>query len=132
MAMRHMDHFTVLTSDLDATREFYGMFGLTQSPRPQLSFPGIWLYAGGKPILHVVTGREMPKDAGGNLDHMAFRCSDLPGTAAKLAANGVKFDLRRAPAPFEGRQLFCKDPFGAKVELAFDADEAPPYGWWRD
>src|SRR5262245_13453561 len=115
MAMRHMDPFTVLTSDLDATREFYGIFGLTQGPRPQLSFPG----------------REMPKDAAGNLEHMPFRCSDLPGRAAKLAANGVKFDLRRVPAPFEGRQLFCKDPFGAKVELAFDADEAPPYGWWQ-
>jgi catechol 2,3-dioxygenase-like lactoylglutathione lyase family enzyme len=125
--IRHMDHCTVLTPNVEATREFYGMFGLVPGPRPNLSFPGMWLYAGDRPILHVVTGRPMPKEPGGNLDHMAFRARDLSGTVELLKSRGINFDLRRVPAPYEGWQLFCFDPFGAKVELDFDADEpAPP------
>ena len=73
-----MNHFTVLTDDLDRTLEFYveGL-GLAVGPRPPFDFPGAWLYAGGRPILHVIAGRRLSEHRAGVLDHMAFSARDL-------------------------------------------------------
>jgi catechol 2,3-dioxygenase-like lactoylglutathione lyase family enzyme len=49
-----MNHFNVLTDDVDKTRAFYvGILGLTEGERPRFTFDGAWLYAGGRPILHI-------------------------------------------------------------------------------
>ena len=48
MAVAGMNHFTILTDDVDNTVRFYGDFlGLEPGPRPNFNFPGAWLYAGG-------------------------------------------------------------------------------------
>jgi catechol 2,3-dioxygenase-like lactoylglutathione lyase family enzyme len=48
MAITAMNHFTVLAEDLPATLDFYvGLLGLEPGPRPDLGFPGAWLYSGG-------------------------------------------------------------------------------------
>jgi catechol 2,3-dioxygenase-like lactoylglutathione lyase family enzyme len=126
MAIVAMNHFTVLTKDLDATRDFYiGLLGLTEGQRPDLGFPGIWLYAGGQAVLHVIAGRALPPDPRGVLDHMAFSAKDLPATAGKLKARGIAYDLRRQPESGTW-QLFCLDPSGARVELDFDPSETAP------
>jgi catechol 2,3-dioxygenase-like lactoylglutathione lyase family enzyme len=126
MAIDGMNHFTVLTKDLEATRAFYvGLLGLKEGYRPPLGFPGTWLYAGTQPVLHVVAGRPLPDPPAGVLDHMAFSASDLPVVAAKLKSKGIKYDLRKQPDSGVW-QLFCFDPSGARVELDFSADEAAP------
>jgi catechol 2,3-dioxygenase-like lactoylglutathione lyase family enzyme len=126
MAIEGMNHFTVLTDDLDATSRFYcGILGLTPGDRPDLGFPGMWLYCGGLPVLHVIAGRALPQDPRGVLDHMAFTATDLSGVTSALRANGIPFDLRRQ-AGAGTWQLFCFDPSGARVELDFDASEAAP------
>jgi catechol 2,3-dioxygenase-like lactoylglutathione lyase family enzyme len=126
MAIVAMNHFTVLTKDLDATRDFYtGLLGLTEGPRPDLGFPGVWLYAGGQALLHVIAGRPLPQEPRGVLDHMAFSAKDLRATAGKLTARGIAYDLRRQPESGTW-QLFCFDPSGARVELDFDPSEAAP------
>jgi catechol 2,3-dioxygenase-like lactoylglutathione lyase family enzyme len=126
MAIHGMNHFTVLTVDLDATQRFYtGILGLTPGDRPDLGFPGVWLYCGGQPILHVIAGRALPENPRGVLDHMAFTATDLPGVTAALRANGIPYDLRRQ-AESGTWQLFCFDPSGARVELDFDASEPAP------
>jgi len=121
-----MNHFTVLTKDLDATKAFYmDLLGLGDGYRPDLGFPGAWLYAGGQAILHIVAGRGVPADPRGVIDHMAFSAEDLPGIAAKLKQRGIAYDLRRLPGS-GAWQLFCLDPNGARVELDFDAREPAP------
>lgn len=121
-----MNHFTVLTDDLDATIAFYvDLLGLSVGARPDLGFPGAWLYAGGQAILHVIAGRALPADRRGVIDHMAFTAHDLRGVAARLAQRGVVYDLRRQ-ASTGAWQLFCFDPSGARVELDFAADEPAP------
>jgi catechol 2,3-dioxygenase-like lactoylglutathione lyase family enzyme len=126
MAIDAMNHFTVLTKDLDATRDFYvGILGLKEGYRPPLGFPGIWLYAGTQAVLHVIAGRPLPSSPAGVLDHMAFSASDLPGVAALLKSKGIKFDLRKQPDSGVW-QLFCFDPSGARVELDFSPDETVP------
>ena len=121
-----MNHFTVLAEDLDATKEFYlGVLGLLEGHRPNLGFPGAWLYAGDAAVLHIVAGRALPADPRGVLDHMAFTATDLAGTVRKLGAKGIRYDLRRQQESGIW-QLFCFDPNGARVELDFAAGEPAP------
>src|SRR5215468_12785849 len=126
MPISGMNHFTVLTSDLDASRAFYiDLLGLTEGFRPDLGFPGAWLYAGDQAVLHIIAGRALPSDPRGVLDHMAFSARDLPATVGRLKARGISYDLRRQPESGTW-QLFCFDPNGARVELDFDPGESSP------
>ena len=123
MAVTEMNHFTVLTDDLERTRAFYvGLLGLREGPRPPLGFPGAWLYVGDRPVLHVIAGRALPEERRGVLDHMAFSASDLAGLTTRLEAAGIAYDLRRQPDS-NVWQLFLSDPNGARVELDFAATE---------
>ncbi|HTV90118.1 MAG TPA: VOC family protein [Stellaceae bacterium] len=131
MSLQGMNHFTVLSDDLETTRKFYcDLLGFEVGPRPNFQFPGWWLYCGARPILHVIHRDSVKEMRAGILDHMAFTATDLSGTVAKLEKAGVKYELRRLPA--NGHmgglwQLFFDDPHGAKVEFDFDKDEpAPP------
>lgn len=128
MDIQGMNHFTVLSSNLDATLAFYcDLLGLRSGPRPPFDFPGAWLYRGDQAILHVVAGRALPLEAAGVIDHMAFSASGLAGTLAALGNKGIRYDLRRLPGAGSW-QLFFHDPDGAKVELDFDASEPAPHG----
>jgi catechol 2,3-dioxygenase-like lactoylglutathione lyase family enzyme len=86
MSVTTMNHFTVLSDDLEATRRFYcDLFGFRVGWRPPFQFPGWWLYADGDtPILHVIHRDPLPKERAGVLDHMAFTARDLPGAVATL------------------------------------------------
>jgi catechol 2,3-dioxygenase-like lactoylglutathione lyase family enzyme len=121
-----MNHFTILTDDVDGTVSFYdALLGLTAGPRPGLGFPGAWLYANGAPILHVVGGRPKSDLKAGVIDHMAFTARDLAGTLAKLEARGIEH-VRRRQVGSGVWQVFFFDPNGARVELDFAADETAP------
>ena len=123
-----MNHFTILTDDLDATLAFYGRFvDLEPGDRPDLGFPGAWMYAKGgvDPILHVIAGRPMPEDPAGVIDHMAFTATNLQDHLARLDQAKVKYVVRRQRGSGTW-QIFFDDPNGAKVELDFDPAEAGP------
>jgi catechol 2,3-dioxygenase-like lactoylglutathione lyase family enzyme len=119
-----MNHFTVIAEDEKKTLDFYvGLLGLTVGPRPDLGFPGAWLYAGGpQAVLHMYFDRPVPPQRAGVIDHMAFSAQDLRAVKARFDASGVKYDLRQQVGAGTW-QLFCFDPNGAKVELDFDAAE---------
>ena len=123
MAVSGMNHFNVLTDDVDKTRTFYrDIIGLSEGDRPPLGFDGAWFYAGGRAILHVSKVKALPP--AGVIDHMAFSASDLKGTVARMKQHGVEHVVRQQVGT-RIWQLFCHDPMGAKVELDFDPSEAP-------
>ena len=125
MAIEGMNHFNVLTDDVEKTRRFYvDIVGLTEGDRPPLGFDGAWLYAGGRAILHVSKAR-LPKPPAGVIDHMAFSATDLKGTIARLKRHGVEHRVFQQVGT-RIWQVFCHDPMGAKVELDFDPSEAAP------
>ena len=100
-----------------------GLLGLTVGPRPDLGFPGAWLYAGRpQAVLHMYFDRPVPTQRAGIIDHMAFTATDLKAVKARFDERGLKYDLRRQ-AGVGTWQLFTLDPNGAKVELDFDAAE---------
>jgi catechol 2,3-dioxygenase-like lactoylglutathione lyase family enzyme len=125
MAIQGMNHFNVLTDDVEATRRFYvDVIGLAEGERPPLSFDGAWLYAGGRAILHV-SAAKLGAERKGVIDHMAFSATDLKGTVEKLKRLGVEHVVRQQVGS-RIWQVFCNDPMGAKVELDFDPSEAAP------
>lgn len=121
-----MNHFTVLSSDLEKSKAFYiDILGLKEGYRPPFAFPGAWLYVGNQAILHIMAGRPMPANAAGVIDHMAFSALNLQGVIDILKKHDIRYDLHRLK-DLEIWQLFCHDPDGAKVELDFPADEPEP------
>ena len=123
MPVTAMNHFTILTDDVDATVAFYReLLGLAAGPRPPFEFPGAWLYAAGTPILHVVGGRSRDELRPGVIDHMAFSATDLSDTLALLASRNIVHTCRRLPGAGTW-QVFFHDLNGARVELDFAADE---------
>jgi catechol 2,3-dioxygenase-like lactoylglutathione lyase family enzyme len=120
-----MNHFTVIAEDPQKTLDYYtGLLGLKEGPRPDLGFPGAWLYADGpQALLHLYFDRPPPTQRAGVIDHMAFTAKDLKAVKARFDEKSVKYDLRRQAGGTW--QLFSFDPNGAKVELDFDASESP-------
>lgn len=128
MAVSCMNHFTILTDDLEGTVAFYGeLLGLKPGARPAFGFPGAWLYppGGQHAILHVIADRPRRELVKGVIDHNAFTGQGLVETAGKLRARGIPYELLRLPGSGTW-QLFFYDPNGAKVEIDFDPAEPAP------
>ena len=125
-----MDHFTIVTNQLETTRRFYvDLIGLQEGPRPPFPVDGLWLYANGKAILHVISVDPMPNPRRGVLDHMAFSAQGFSSTLDKLDQYDVRYRIIRAPGNERTWQVFFKDPNHVDVELDFDPSETPPEDW---
>lgn len=132
MPLQIMEHYLVLTDDIDRTRRFYiDILGLSDGFRPELGFPGYWLYLGELPVLHIAEWETYTKHAErlgirvtrpgegtGCLDHVAFNGHDAEEMVARLDAAGETYE--RHDVPEIGLiQLFLDDPNGLKLELNF-------------
>ena len=128
MAISAMNHFTVLTDDVPRTVHFYStLLGLRDGARPDLGFPGAWLYAGDAAILHVVGGKSRDDLKPGVIDHMAFSATGLSETLATLGAHDIEHTCRRQTGTGIW-QVFVFDPNGARVELDFSPGEMQSRG----
>jgi catechol 2,3-dioxygenase-like lactoylglutathione lyase family enzyme len=130
MPLTKMEHYLVLTHDLDGTRDFYcRVLGFRDGFRPPLGFPGYWLYLGDVPCIHIAEWRTYTAHSGkldipvsteapgtGAVDHIAFNATDYDELLARLAKNGVA--AQRNITHANGlRQLFLNDPNGVKIEI---------------
>jgi catechol 2,3-dioxygenase-like lactoylglutathione lyase family enzyme len=132
MPAQSLNHYTIMTRDLEATKNFYcDVVGLTVGDRPPLGFPGYWLYCGGIPTVHllgyrsqdpmIADGPSYPAKTG-RLDHIAFSCVGLKDMKANLQGRGIKYDERVLPR-LNMTQLFYLDPDGIAVECNFPPEE---------
>jgi len=114
-----LDHWNIYCKDLDATVRFYERYvGLKNGDRPPFQFPGAWMYAGEKPILHIVSETDRKDHGSGAIDHVAINCSDIRGTIDQIKKDGVPYEVRKVPArPLQ--QVFVHDPDGVMIELNF-------------
>lgn len=121
-----LDHATIVTAELDATRRFFvEVAGLTEGARPPFSVAGYWLYANGRPVLHLidsttpaVAGRATPR-----IDHVAFRLegdAEWQALLARVDAAGVGYQTAQVPQmgaqPAE-QQLFVALAPGVVIEF---------------
>jgi catechol 2,3-dioxygenase-like lactoylglutathione lyase family enzyme len=143
MPINKLAHFSVRTTDLEASRSFYTrVLGFKDGFRPAFKFPGIWLYRGGDEadfgIVHII-GIDPNDRAGlveylgdkdastlhgsGAVDHLAFLASDLRGMRQTLRQEQIEFRERTVP-DLGLHQVFIEDPSGVTIELNFPAAEA--------
>ncbi|WP_270934453.1 VOC family protein [Falsiroseomonas oryzae] len=125
MTVSGLDHVNIRCrpSDLPALRRFWGeVIGLAEGDRPDFDFPGIWFWAGARPVVHIAARAKddeawPPRDHGA-FGHVAFRAEGLAETRRRLAEQGIAF--QEAPVPgFPLHQIFLRDPTGLMVELTF-------------
>lgn len=113
-----LDHVNIRTADLAATKAFLiEVLGLTEGWRPPFPFPGAWLYAGDKDVVHLVEVEEKAADsAGSSLDHFAFDIRDYEEALARVEGTGLKFRATATPGT-SVKQIFVRDPNGVTIEL---------------
>ena len=128
MAINGLDHLTLNTVDLEASRGFYvDILGLRDGDRPPFDSAGAWLYSGDRPIVHLVAGRGGGSASTGAIDHVALRAEGLGAMIARLTAADIDHETFTVPG-LGLKQIFLHDPDGVRIELTFDAGEAFPDG----
>jgi catechol 2,3-dioxygenase-like lactoylglutathione lyase family enzyme len=143
-----LNHFSIRTLDLDATRRFYEeVLGLTVGPRPNFPFPGLWMYRGdhadmANAVVHII-GMDRNDPEGlknylgdrdpaslrgtGSVDHLAFNALGLGAMLTRLRHLDVA--VRERTVPDLGlHQLFFDDPNGVVIELNYPAAEKTALG----
>jgi catechol 2,3-dioxygenase-like lactoylglutathione lyase family enzyme len=122
-----LDHVNVRTANLELLVRFYtDVVGLRLGERPPLGFPGAWLYANERPVVHLVGVESQPAPEGAlRLEHFAFTAKGLTAFREKLGRLGV--DYRQSRQPGTGNiVLNLRDPDGNRLHVDFDASEASP------
>jgi len=119
MTLQKMEHYLVLTDDIEATRDFYcTALGMKTGFRPPLEFPGYWVYLGDTPCIHIAEwetytshsrslGIPVSERAAGTgpVDHIAFIGAGYKETLARL--KNLKIHVDQNIVPDGGpRQLF--------------------------
>ena len=122
-----LDHVTLVTPDLEgACRFFCDIVGLSDGPRPPFRVDGHWLYANGRPVIHLVDATvpaRLPNASSAlvapRIDHVAFRVAPgeaWPALVERLAAHRVPYQVAEVPASAEV-QLFVALAPGVVVEF---------------
>jgi catechol 2,3-dioxygenase-like lactoylglutathione lyase family enzyme len=132
MPLTQIEHYLVLSDNIDATRDFYvEVLGMEAGFRPPLGFPGHWVYIGAIPVIHIAewstytvranakgTHVTTPAAGTGPVDHIAFGAEDYDAVLARIRKNGVAVRENNNPGNIV-RQLFLFDPNGIKLEINF-------------
>ena len=118
-----LDHITIRTRDLPATRDFFlKVFDLTEGERPlaiQRRIPGHWLYSEGHPLVHIIGSQGQGIDrAAEAIDHVGFRMQGYAELRNKLDRLGIRYSTMDL-ADLEERRLFFRAPGGPLLEAVF-------------
>jgi len=132
MTVEALDHFNIVTRDLDRAEAFYHELLALESrpaPPPLTRETARWMYDdGGRAVLHLnglgaprLFDRDMAPAPTGALHHVALRCTGYEAMLARIAA--MALDHRTNMVPAAGlRQLFVHDRDGVLLELNFFGD----------
>ncbi|MGJ8627294.1 MAG: VOC family protein [Sulfitobacter sp.] len=119
----HLDHITIRTRDLPGTRAFFlKIFDeLEERARPKAihRIPGHWLFAGDKPIVHLIGSHGSGLDGAAEaFDHIGIHVENYVAFRAKLERLGVRYTTMDIPE-LDERRLFFRTPSGPLIEAVF-------------
>ncbi len=144
MPVERLDHYSIRTTDLEASRQFYtSVLGFQVGPRPPFNFPGLWIYAGepaagSNGVVHIIGidpndpeglkaylgDKGVAAQSGtGTVDHIAFAATGLADMRRRCQQLAVATRERTVPA-LGLHQMFLEDPSGVTIELNYPASEA--------
>ena len=114
-------------SDVDQVEKFYDeVIGLKKGPRPNFPNPGVWMFLGDHPLVHVsarcVEGFLQEKHKS-SVDHIAFEVNGAIDFREKLDRMKIYYEQQNVPNA--GYQIFLRDPIGTLLEFNFPNSEAP-------
>lgn len=143
MPISKLAHYSIRTSDLEASRRFYTeILGFRAGARPNFDFPGLWLYLGQDErdfgIVHLI-GIDPDHPDGlagylgekrgealvgtGILDHIAYLATGWAETRQRCEKMAIDYTTRVVPS-LGLLQIFLLDPSGVTIELNYPAQEA--------
>jgi catechol 2,3-dioxygenase-like lactoylglutathione lyase family enzyme len=127
----HIDHVTIRTRDIAATNAFFQrVFDLMEGERPMAirRIPGVWLFADGKPIVHIIGAQGYGIDrAAEAIDHVGFAMNGYAAFRAKLDALAIPYSPMDL-ADIGERRLFLHAPGGPLLEAVFSEPLPMPAG----
>jgi len=132
MPVERLEHFLIVTDDIDATRDFYrDILDMQVGFRPELEFPGYWLYLGDVPCLHIAEWKtydkwttevdipiSSPAPGTGSVDHIAFNATGFDQMIGRLEERGHEYKTNILD-DIGLRQIFTKDPNNLTLEINF-------------
>ena len=117
-----LDHVTIRTRDLQATRSFFlTLFDLREGERPLAirRIPGHWLYSEGHPLVHIIGSQGSGFDrAAEAIDHVGLRMEGYAEFRNKLDQLGIRYSTMDL-ADIGERRLFFRAPGGPLLEAVF-------------
>jgi catechol 2,3-dioxygenase-like lactoylglutathione lyase family enzyme len=130
--LTRLEHYLVLTDDIEKTKHFYcEVLGMAEGFRPELEFPGYWLYVDDTPCIHIgewAAYAAWTKKVGipissrapatGPVDHIAFNATGFDELRARIKRRGLAFSENSLPE-IGMRQIFTRDPNGVPIEINF-------------
>jgi catechol 2,3-dioxygenase-like lactoylglutathione lyase family enzyme len=130
--LTRLEHYLVLTDDIEKTKDFYcDVLGMKEGFRPELEFPGYWLYVDATPCIHIgewAAYSVWTKKVGipistrapttGPVDHIAFNATGFDEMRARIKERDLPFSENSLPE-IGMRQIFTRDPNGVPIEMNF-------------
>ena len=119
MVINKLLHAGLLVEDTLRSLEFYqGVLGLEMdSSRPELGYPGAWLWVGLQQIHLMELSNPDPAEGrpvhGGRDRHLALTVSDIEALRRAFEKSGVVYTWSKSGR----RALFCRDPDGNALEF---------------
>jgi catechol 2,3-dioxygenase-like lactoylglutathione lyase family enzyme len=118
----NLDHVTIRTRDLEATRSFLlTVFDLEEGPRPLAirHIPGHWLYSEGHPLVHIIGSQGDKVDRSVEaIDHVGLRMKGYAEFRKKLDQLRIRYSTVDL-ADLQERRLFFHAPGGPLLEAVF-------------
>lgn len=108
------NHVTVIVTDLERSKAFYGALGLVQivdAPPRYARF----VFPDGEATLSLEVTGDVPSSPGDA--QLFFECEDLDGDVAALKSRGVIFEQDPTDMPYLWREARLRDPDGRDVRL---------------
>ncbi len=113
LPVTHIDHCSVLITDVDAARRFYGQqLGLREIPAPNsFDFVALWFDLGGT-YLHLLL---KPQPDTISPRHFCLHVSDIQMARAHIREQGIGIE-ETVKIPSADR-FFIRDPDGNRIEI---------------
>jgi len=124
------DHIALRCADTEKVKSFFTeIIGLTVGYRPPFPFPGFWLYAEEKAVLHLFDRntnfskngqirQDLVSSENNIVDHIALWCDDYQKIMTKIHKNNLNFSETITPDS-NIKQVFIQAPENLIVEIDF-------------
>jgi catechol 2,3-dioxygenase-like lactoylglutathione lyase family enzyme len=135
MEVKLLEHVNLWTSKMEELASWYErVLGLKRGYRPPFDVPGIWLYIGGIPSIHLLEVKTMPPPPldpkhqdPPRMEHFCLRATGLKQFLHRLKEEELEYTTLRVPE-LRVLQVYLFDPEGNHMHIDFPPEEGDEAG----